>query len=181
MLLRELEAKFMKLSLAQQHDIACDFGLLKGKEVPDFQDIGPELFRRISSCGYINELAKKLETPKTPAKRKCKPSQVVRAPKCVQVRFQGGNTGEYSYLTYLKFKKNDLAVVATPRGTYEVVRVTGFDDRYWLRQPYHCKWIVAKFNTKAYERANGIPIRDLICATPNHPELARCTPANIEE
>ncbi len=95
-----------------------------------------------------------------PAKKKAKARK--KTLNCVQVRFQGSNTGVWVYLTYEKFKRGDLAVVQTPRGTYEIVIVVGFDDSYWKKSPHSCKWIVQKLSLREYYRVTGLSIRSLI-------------------
>ena len=89
-----------------------------------------------------------------------------RPPKCVQVRFQNGHTGIYSYITYFDFKIGDYAVVNTPRGTFEIVEIHGFCDDFWRTKPYSCKWIVAKLDLEEYKRVRNLPVSELIAATP---------------
>ncbi len=95
-----------------------------------------------------------------PAKKKAKARKKTLS--CVQVRFQTRNTGTWSYITYEKFKIGDHAIVQTPRGSYEIVHVVGFDDSYWKRSPHTCKWIVHKLNFREYTRVKGLLIQDLV-------------------
>ena len=103
-----------------------------------------------------------------PARKRAKRTPKVKhiPPKCVQVRFQNGNTRLYSYITYFDFEIGDFAIVQTPAGAFEAVQIRGFSESFWRAHPQSCKWIVAKLELGEYERVCDIPISELIAATP---------------
>lgn len=161
----KITTKFLNLVPRQQNLIALKLCVSKDLDKLSPQYVPDEILRRIRKVKKIDQLAILLKLKK-PA---------VKPPKCVQIRFQGiptHHTREYSYLTYLNFKRNDYATVVTPAGKLEVVVITGFDQTFWHQNPYKCKWIVSKVDLKAYEKNHAIPKDVLIEATRDHPMRA---------